>query len=194
MPSTTLIFATNNQHKIQEVRSLLNDSFKLITLQEAGIDITIDEPHDTLWENALEKSKTIYRLTGSNCFSEDTGLEVEALEGAPGVHTARYAGVTATPDQHMNKLLSALRSHTNRTAQFRTVISLLIQEKELFFEGVCKGRIAEQVSGKKGFGYDPVFIPEGATRCFAEMELEEKNFYSHRRKAFDQLKHYLLSN
>jgi XTP/dITP diphosphohydrolase len=94
----------------------------------------------------------------------------------------------------MNKLLSALRSHTNRAAQFRTVISLLIQEKELFFEGVCKGRIAEQVSGKKGFGYDPVFIPEGATRCFAEMELEEKNFYSHRRKAFDQLKHYLLSN
>ncbi|MFM8805900.1 MAG: RdgB/HAM1 family non-canonical purine NTP pyrophosphatase [Sphingomonadales bacterium] len=193
MLSTTLIFATNNNHKIQEVRSLLNNSFTLITLKEAGIDITIDEPHDTLWENALEKSRTIYLITGSDCFSEDTGLEVEALEGAPGVHTARYAGITATADQHMEKLLTALRTHTNRAAQFRTVISLIEKDKELFFEGVCKGHIAEQLSGKKGFGYDPIFIPEGATRCFAEMELEEKNFYSHRRKAFEQLKHYLLS-
>lgn len=193
MLSTTLIFATNNNHKIQEVRSLLNYSFTLITLKEAGIDITIDEPHDTLWENALEKSRTIYLITGSDCFSEDTGLEVEALEGAPGVHTARYAGITATADQHMEKLLTALRTHTNRAAQFRTVISLIEKDKELFFEGVCKGHIAEQLSGKKGFGYDPIFIPEGATRCFAEMELEEKNFYSHRRKAFEQLKHYLLS-
>lgn len=194
MHSTSLIFATNNPHKIQEVQSLLNNSFRLITLKEAGIDITIDEPHDTLWENALEKSKTIYRLTGSDCFSEDTGLEVEALFGAPGVHTARYAGPAATPEQHMTKLLYSLNAQTNRTAQFRTVISLIEKEKELFFEGICKGCIAEQISGKKGFGYDPIFIPEGATRCFAEMELEEKNFYSHRRKAFDQLKHYLLSN
>ncbi|MFM8709956.1 MAG: RdgB/HAM1 family non-canonical purine NTP pyrophosphatase [Sphingomonadales bacterium] len=193
MLSTTLIFATNNNHKIQEVRSLLNNSFTLITLKEAGIDITIDEPHDTLWENALEKSRTIYLITGSDCFSEDTGLEVEALEGAPGVRTARYAGITATADQHMEKLLTALRTHTNRAAQFRTVISLIEKDKELFFEGVCKGHIAEQLSGKKGFGYDPIFIPEGATRCFAEMVLEEKNFYSHRRKAFEQLKHYLLS-
>lgn len=194
MRATSLIFATNNPHKIQEVRSLLNNSFTLITLKEAGIDITIEEPHDTLWENALEKSKTIYRLTGSDCFSEDTGLEVEALSGAPGVHTARYAGPAATPEQHMDKLLRALNTQTNRAAQFRTVISLIEKEKELFFEGVCKGRIAEQISGKKGFGYDPIFIPEGATCCFAEMELEEKNFYSHRRKAFDQLKRYLLSN
>lgn len=193
MRSTTLIFATNNTHKIQEIRSLLNNSFTLITLKEAGIDITIDEPHDTLWENALEKSRTIYLITGSDCFSEDTGLEVEALGGAPGVHTARYAGPTATPEQHMAKLLGALDSAPNRAAQFRTVISLMEQEKELFFEGICQGHIAEQVSGKKGFGYDPIFIPEGATCCFAEMELEEKNFYSHRRKAFEQLKHYLLS-
>jgi len=193
MRSTTLIFATNNTHKIQEVRSLLNNAFTLVTLQEAGIDITIEEPHDTLLANALEKSRTIYRLTGSDCFSEDTGLEVEALGGAPGVHTARYAGPSATPEQHMAKLLATLGSEANRAAQFRTVISLIEQEKEVFFEGVCKGRIAKEISGEKGFGYDPVFIPEGSTRCFAAMELEEKNFYSHRRKAFDQLKHYLLS-
>ncbi len=188
-----LIFATNNSHKILEVRSLLNDSFTLVTLQEAGIDISIEEPHDTLHANALEKSMTIYRLTGQNCFSEDTGLEVTALGGAPGVHTARYAGPTATAEEHIAKLLLSLRGHENRSAQFRTVLSLIEQGKEIFFEAICKGHIAEQVAGQKGFGYDPVFIPEGASRCFADMELAEKNYYSHRRKAFDQLKDYLLS-
>jgi len=188
-----LIFATNNAHKVQEVRALLDNAFTLVTLQEAGINITIEEPHDTLWANALEKSKTIYRLTGQDCFSEDTGLEVMALGGAPGVHTARYAGATATADQHMAKLLASLTQGQPRTAQFRTVISLIERGKEFFFEGICQGRIAEQPSGQRGFGYDPVFIPEGATRCFAEMELAEKSFYSHRRKAFDQLKHHLLS-
>lgn len=186
-----LIFATNNPHKIQEVRSLLHETFTLVTLQEAGINIEIEEPHDTLKDNALEKSKTIYRLTGINCFSEDTGLEVTALQGAPGVHTARYAGPQASADQHMAKLLASLSQHQNRAAQFRTVISLIQQGKELFFEGICKGHIADSVSGKKGFGYDPIFVPEGATRCFAEMDLEEKNIYSHRKKAFDQLLHYL---
>lgn len=186
-----LIFATNNPHKIQEVRSLLHETFTLVTLQEAGINIEIEEPHDTLKDNALEKSKTIYRLTGINCFSEDTGLEVTALQGAPGVHTARYAGPQASVDQHMAKLLASLSQHQNRAAQFRTVISLIEQGKELFFEGICKGHIADSVSGKKGFGYDPIFVPEGATRCFAEMDLEEKNIYSHRKKAFDQLLHYL---
>jgi XTP/dITP diphosphohydrolase len=186
-----LIFATNNPHKIQEVRSLLHETFTLVTLQEAGINIEIEEPHDTLKDNALEKSKTIYRLTGISCFSEDTGLEVTALQGAPGVHTARYAGPQASADQHMAKLLASLSQHQNRAAQFRTVISLIEQGKELFFEGICKGHIADSVSGKKGFGYDPIFVPEGATRCFAEMDLEEKNIYSHRKKAFDQLLHYL---
>lgn len=188
-----LIFATNNPHKIQEVRSLLNETFTLVTLQEAGINIVIEEPHDTLSDNALEKSKTIYRLTGQDCFSEDTGLEVAALQGAPGVHTARYAGPQASATQHMEKLLHALRPHQNRAAQFRTVISLIYQEKEFFFEGICQGRIAESFSGIKGFGYDPIFIPEGSSRCFAEMDLEEKNFFSHRAKAFAQLKHFLLS-
>ncbi|HBB57256.1 MAG TPA: non-canonical purine NTP pyrophosphatase, RdgB/HAM1 family [Chitinophagaceae bacterium] len=188
-----LIFATNNQHKVQEVRSLLNNSFTLITLAEAGIDRDIPEPHATLEENAREKSMTIYQLTGSDCFSEDTGLEVAALGGAPGVHSARYAGAQATADQNIYKLLQTLTSQQSRAAQFRTVISLIEQGTEITFEGICKGHIAETPSGKKGFGYDPVFIPEGATRCFAEMDLEEKNQYSHRRKAFDQLKNYLLS-
>ena len=188
-----LIFATNNQHKVQEVRSLLNNSFTLITLAEAGIDRDIPEPHATLEENAREKSMTIYQLTGSDCFSEDTGLEVAALGGAPGVRSARYAGAQATADQNIDKLLQALTSQQSRAAQFRTVISLIEQGTEITFEGICKGRIAETPSGKKGFGYDPVFIPEGATRCFAEMDLDEKNQYSHRRKAFDQLKNYLLS-
>lgn len=188
-----LIFATNNQHKVQEVRSLLNNSFTLITLAEAGIDRDIPEPYATLEENAREKSMTIYQLTGSDCFSEDTGLEVAALGGAPGVHSARYAGAQATADQNIDKLLQTLPSQQSRAAQFRTVISLIEQGTEITFEGICKGRIAETPSGKKGFGYDPVFIPEGATRCFAEMDLDEKNQYSHRRKAFDQLKNYLLS-
>lgn len=188
-----LIFATNNQHKVQEVRSLLNNSFTLITLAEAGIDRDIPELHATLEENAREKSMTIYQLTGSDCFSEDTGLEVAALGGAPGVHSARYAGAQATADQNIDKLLQTLTSQQSRAAQFRTVISLIEQGTEITFEGICKGRIAETPSGKKGFGYDPVFIPEGATRCFAEMDLDEKNQYSHRRKAFDQLKNYLLS-
>jgi XTP/dITP diphosphohydrolase len=188
-----LIFATNNQHKVQEVRSLLNNSFTLITLAEAGIDRDIPEPHATLEENAREKSMTIYQLTGSDCFSEDTGLEVATLGGAPGVHSARYAGAQATADQNIDKLLQTLTSQQSRAAQFRTVISLIEQGTEITFEGICKGRIAETPSGKKGFGYDPVFIPEGATRCFAEMDLDEKNQYSHRRKAFDQLKNYLLS-
>lgn len=188
-----LIFATNNSHKVQEIRSVLNNSFTLLTLAEAGIHRDIPEPHATLEENAREKSTTIYQLTGLNCFSEDTGLEVAALLGAPGVHSARYAGAQATAEQNIEKLLRALASHPHRAAQFRTVISLLEEGKEICFEGICKGRIAEAPSGKKGFGYDPVFIPDGSSRCFAEMELDEKNYFSHRRKAFDQLKNYLLS-
>lgn len=188
-----LIFATNNQHKIQEVRSLLHDAFTLITLKEAGIEQDIPEPHDTLQANALEKATVVFKLCGENCFSEDTGLEVDALGGAPGVYSARYAGVNATADQNLGKLLAALTQEQNRAAQFRTVIALIENGQPVFFEGICKGHIAKAVSGHGGFGYDPIFIPDGADRCFAEMELAEKNKYSHRRKAFEQLKTYLLS-
>lgn len=188
-----LIFATNNEHKIQEVRSLLHDAFTLVTLKEAGIEQDIPEPHDTLQANALEKATVVFNLCGENCFSEDSGLEVDALGGAPGVYSARYAGVNATAAQHINKLLAALTQEQNRAAQFRTVIALIENGQPVFFEGICKGYIAKTISGHRGFGYDPIFIPDGADRCFAEMELAEKNKYSHRRKAFDQLKTYLLS-
>lgn len=187
MMQTTLIFATNNQHKVDEIRSVIGNRFTVITLKEAGIDIDIPEPHDSLHENASEKSNTIFRLTHQNCFSEDTGLEVEALNGEPGVKSARYAGEDKDFNANIQKLLQKLDGSTNREAQFRTVISLILNEKEHLFEGICKGTIIHEKRGSSGFGYDPVFIPEGSEKTFAEMSLEEKNVFSHRRKATDLL-------
>lgn len=186
-----LVFATNNDNKIKEIRSLLGDVFEIITLQEAGIDIDIPEPHDTLEENAREKSSTIYKMTGQSCFSEDTGLEVAILDGAPGVLSARYAGEQKSAADNIVKLLGELQDQTDRSARFRTVISLIINGKEHQFEGVCQGHILEKAQGGKGFGYDPVFAPEGENRSFAEMDLAEKNRYSHRARAFAGLVAYL---
>ncbi len=186
-----LIFATNNEHKINEIRGLLDSTIELVTMKEAGIDMDIPEPHPTLEANATEKSTVIYRLTGSNCFSEDTGLEVFSLNGEPGVKSARYAGEDKSFEANIDKLLSKLANNTDRTARFRTVISLLIDGKEVQFEGICTGKILQQRSGKKGFGYDPVFIPDGAVKTFAEMDLPEKSKYSHRRKATDKLVAFL---
>jgi XTP/dITP diphosphohydrolase len=186
-----IIFATNNDHKVQEMQAAVGNQISLISLTQADIHIDIPEPHDTLEANASEKSKTIHRLSRRNCFSEDTGLEVDALNGEPGVHSARYAGEGSSGDQNITKLLSKLKSSSNRRAKFRTVISLLISEKEYFFEGECLGRIAEQKRGDAGFGYDPVFIPEGSTRTFAEMTTGEKNVFSHRKKAADKLVEFL---
>ena len=186
-----LVFATNNDNKIKEIRSLLGDAFEIITLQEAGIDIDIPEPHDTLEENAREKSSTIYKMTRHSCFSEDTGLEVAILDGDPGVLSARYAGEQKSAADNIVKLLGELQEKTDRSARFRTVISLIINGKEQQFEGVCQGRILEKAQGGKGFGYDPVFAPEGEDRSFAEMELAEKNRYSHRARAFAGLVAYL---
>lgn len=183
----TLIFATNNQHKITEIRAGLGDRFSIITLQEAGIDIDIPEPHDTLEANASEKSGTIHRLTHKDCFSEDTGLEVKALNGAPGVKSARYAGEPSNAEANIDRLLHELQSQENREARFRTVISLILDEKEHHFEGICNGRIIGERRGSEGFGYDPVFVPDGDTRTFAEMDMETKNRYSHRKKALEQL-------
>lgn len=188
---STLIFATNNQHKVDEIRSVIGSLFTIITLKEAGIDIEIPEPHDTLEANATEKSQTIHRLTSQDCFSEDTGLEVEALNGEPGVKSARYAGEGRDFQQNIDKLLQQLGGNTNRKARFRTVISLILNHREYLFEGICTGTIAEDQKGNKGFGYDPVFIPDGATRSFAEMSLEEKNQYSHRQKAVTRLIQFL---
>lgn len=187
-----LIFATNNLHKIAEIQPLLPATIRLKTLKQAGIEQEIPEPHDSLEANASEKSRVIHSITGANCFSEDTGLEVVALNGAPGVKTARYAGSSAGAKENINKLLDVLRNENDRRARFRTVISLILNGKEFQFEGICEGRISEQPSGNQGFGYDPVFIPNGSDRCFADMTLEEKQQYSHRRKATGKLVDFLL--
>lgn len=182
-----LIFATNNQHKADEIKAVLPSNFTILTLKEAGIDIDIPEPHPTLQENAREKAVTIFQLKGIDCFSEDTGLEVFALNGEPGVRSARYAGEDKSFQQNIEKLLQNLQGTENREAQFRTVICLLLDGREHFFEGVCKGQILAEQKGREGFGYDPVFVPDGADKTFAEMSLEEKNKYSHRSKAVAQL-------
>ncbi len=188
---TTLIFATNNQHKVEEIRYVIGEQFKIITLQEAGIDIDIPEPHATLEANATEKSQTIYRLTHQNCFSEDTGLEVDALNGEPGVKSARYAGNGRNFQDNIDKLLHNLQGITKRKAHFRTVISLVLEDKEYLFEGSCEGDIITKQKGIQGFGYDPVFIPTGAGISFAEMTMAQKTTYSHRQKAVAKLIHFL---
>lgn len=186
-----LIFATNNQHKVDEIKVVLGNLFVITTLQEAAIDIDIPEPHDTLEANATEKSFTIYKLTNQNCFSEDTGLEVPFLNGEPGVKSARYAGDNRSFEANIDKLLNNMISSLNRKAQFRTVISLILNGKEIQFEGICKGVILKERRGGKGFGYDPVFVPEGSKKTFAEMTMEEKNHFSHRKKAMTKMIEFL---
>ncbi len=184
---TSIIFATNNQNKVDEVRAVLGSRFNIITLKEAGIDIDIPEPHDTLEANASEKSKTIFAITNKNCFSEDTGLEVVALNGEPGVKSARYAGESRSFDDNIEKLLNKLAPSDNKTARFRTVISLILDGKEYLFEGICTGKIITERKGDNGFGYDPVFVPDGSDKTFAEMDMAGKNKFSHRKKAMEKL-------
>ncbi len=188
-----LIFATNNQHKVDEVRQVLGNLFDIITLKEARIDIDIPEPHETLEANATEKSTTIFNLTQQNCFSEDTGLEVDYLNGEPGVKSARYAGDDRSFKANVEKLLRKMGHAENRTARFRTIISLILDKIEYQFEGVCEGTIILKERGNAGFGYDPVFIPEGAHLTFAEMSIQEKGEFSHRKKAMDKLISFLHS-
>lgn len=187
----TLIFATNNQHKIDEIQFVLKKDFSIITLDAAGIHMDIPEPHDSLEKNALEKAETIFKLTNQNCFGEDTGLEVDVLHGDPGVRSARYAGEEKSFEMNIKKLLYKLENITNRSACFRTVIALIWNGKSYLFEGICKGSILTKPIGNNGFGYDAVFVPEGSSCSFAEMSLEEKNIYSHRRKAVDKLIDFL---
>lgn len=188
-----LIFATNNDHKAAEIRSVIRQDLEIITLKEAGIDQDIPEPYNTLEENARTKSATVYAQTGTACFSEDTGLEVDALGGEPGVKSARYAGENRSFDDNITKLLEKLKDKPDRKARFRTVISLIWEGKEYQFEGVCEGRILEERRGGKGFGYDPVFVPEGSGLSFAEMDMEGKNRFSHRKKATEKLVAFLNS-
>ena len=186
-----IIFATNNKNKVEEIKHLSHKNFQILTLQEAGIDIDIPEPHDTLEANATEKSSTIYTITNEAVFSEDTGLEVDALGGAPGVKSARYAGEGRNMQDNIDKLLQELKDKPTRAAQFRTVVSLIIAGKEYQFQGICKGHITNEMAGTNGFGYDPVFIPEGSNTTFANMDIAEKNKFSHRKKAVQQLIDFL---
>jgi XTP/dITP diphosphohydrolase len=187
----TLIFATNNRNKVAEIQSLVGPNFTIIPLKEVGIDIDIPEPHDQLEANALEKAMTIFNMTQQNCFSEDTGLEILALDGAPGVKSARYAGENSNPQANIDLVLSKMTGVENRTAQFRTVICLIWENQTYYFEGICKGQILNNMQGENGFGYDPIFVPDGASKSFANMTMEEKNQFSHRKKAVTQLFEFL---
>ena len=191
---TTLLFASNNRHKADEITSIIGLGFEIVTLSEAGIQIDIPEPHDTIAANAAEKSKVIYQLTGRNCFSEDTGLEVEALGGAPGVRSARFAGEQATAADNLKKLSELMHGRENRHARFVTVISLRLDGQHVLFERICPGIIAAVPSGAEGFGYDPLFIPTGSDRSFASMSMEEKNKFSHRKKAVAKMAAFLRQN
>lgn len=182
-----IVFATNNAHKLSEVSALLGDRFELVTLREVGITEDIPETGATLDENASIKARYVYERTGLCCFADDTGLEVEALGGAPGVHSARYATDGHDFAANNRKLLRELEGKTNRKARFRTVISLIVDGVERQVEGIVKGEITTSESGAEGFGYDPLFVPEGYDRTFAEMSAEEKNAISHRGRAVAEL-------
>lgn len=186
-----LIFATNNQNKVAEIKSALTEGLEIITLQEAGINIDIPEPHNTIEENAREKSTVIHILTNQNCFSEDTGLEVAALNGEPGVRSARYAGDGANNKNNIALLLQKMENISERTAQFKTVISLMLDDVEYQFIGICTGKIIQEEKGEMGFGYDAIFVPDGTDKTFAQMTIEEKNKYSHRKKALAKLIDFL---
>jgi XTP/dITP diphosphohydrolase len=186
-----LIFASNNSNKLTEIQQILPAHIQVTGLRQAGINVEIPEPHDSLEANATEKSTTIFRLTNKNCFSEDTGLEVAALGGAPGVRSARFAGENADAGANTRLLLAKLANQSERHARFRTVISLILSGTEYQFEGICTGQISRFPMGTQGFGYDPVFIPDESTRSFGEMAMEEKKKYSHRRKATDELVRFL---
>ncbi len=189
-----LIFATNNKNKLREIQEILGVSFSVQSLQDAGIQTEIPEDFDTLQENALQKARFIHERTQQNVFADDTGLEVDALNGAPGVFSARYAGETANSDENIQKLLSELENTENRKARFRTVIALIFGKQEYLFEGVCEGTITQTIQGEGGFGYDPVFIPDGKAYSFAEMVPTEKNKISHRGRAVQKLVAFLKSN
>jgi XTP/dITP diphosphohydrolase len=187
-----IIFASNNLNKIREINNILGNSFTLLSLQDLNINEDIPENEMTLEGNALYKARHIFKASGKNVFADDTGLEVEALNGRPGVHSARFAGENKDSDANIEKLLSLLENETNRNARFRTVIALILDGKEYLFEGTVSGKIIRARRGKQGFGYDPVFIPDGKSVTFAEMDLEEKNMISHRARAFEKLRHFLL--
>lgn len=190
-PLRELVFATNNPNKIRELQHLVGSSVKLLSLEYIGCREDIPETAPTLEGNASMKAFHVYRKYAYNCFADDTGLEVDALNGEPGVLSARYAGENKDADANMDKLLRQMKGLKNRKARFRTVISLVVDGMETQFEGIVNGTILEEKRGREGFGYDPVFVPDGHTKTFAEMELDEKNEVSHRARAVQKLVSWL---
>lgn len=186
-----LCFATNNAHKVQEINQLLGDTFRVHSLADIGCTEELPENQTTLAGNSEEKATYVHDYYRVNCFADDTGLEVDALQGQPGVYSARYAGPQRNSEDNMQLLLNELADQPNRAAQFRTVITLWLDDQMHQFEGVVRGTITAQRSGSQGFGYDPIFVPEGSTRSFAEMSAEEKNQISHRGRAIRQLIQFL---
>ena len=186
-----LVFATNNQHKIEEVDHLLRNKFRLLSLNDISCNEEIPETGKTLKENASQKATYIHNKFSIDCFADDTGLEIDALNGKPGVFSARYAGEEKNSEKNIEKVLFEIKNCKNRNAKFKTVISLMVGQKEYQFEGIINGTIAEEKRGEKGFGYDPIFIPRGFDKSFAEMLLEEKNKISHRAIAIEKLAAFL---
>lgn len=186
-----LVFATNNAHKLEEISSILGEKVELLSLKDINCHADIPETADTLEGNAIQKAEYIYQNYGLDCFADDTGLEVEALDGAPGVLSARYAGSGHNSEANMQKLLQNMQGIHNRKAQFRTVICLILDGKMHVFEGIVKGEITKEKRGTSGFGYDPIFIPEGHSKTFAEMSHETKNKISHRARAVEKLCRFL---
>ena len=191
-----LVFATNNNNKIKEIKHLLNNPSADWLLSLEGIDCheEIPETADTIEGNAIQKARYVYEKYGYNCFADDTGLEIEALNGEPGVYSARYAGEHKSSEDNMQKVLTQLKDITNRNARFKTVIALIIDEKITCFEGIVEGQITTQKSGTEGFGYDPIFKPNGYEKTFSEMDLDEKNKISHRGKAIRKLTNWLINH
>ncbi len=188
-----IIFATNNENKTREIRNILGTSFKLLSLNDLNIIEEIPEDEPTLEGNALHKARYIFKKFNRSVFADDTGLEIDILNGLPGVKSARFAGENKSSDANIDKVLLLMGKSENRDARFRTVIALIIEGKEYIFEGIVEGRIISGRRGTDGFGYDPVFIPEGGSRTFAEMTLDEKNKISHRARAFEKLRSFLDS-
>lgn len=188
-----IVFATNNQHKLDEISKILGENFEIVSLKDIGCDIDIPETGDTLEANALQKAEYVREHYGIDCFADDTGLEVDALNGQPGVHSARYAERTDhDSNANMDKLLKELGNNNNRKARFRTVIALLLNGETHLFEGIVNGHIAYEKHGTEGFGYDPIFVPEGYEQSFAELGMEIKNHISHRARAVKKLADFLL--
>lgn len=187
-----IVFATNNAHKLEEVAAMLGENYEVLSLREIGCHDDIPETADTFAGNAIQKVRYVKEHYGYDCFADDSGLEVDALDGAPGVYSARYSG--GSSEANMDKLLQNLTDENERGAQFRTVIALLIGEELRFFEGVVRGTIIRDRRGEGGFGYDPIFVPDGYDRTFAELGSEVKNRISHRAKAVEKLAEYLCNN